>query len=143
MEKEKIEDIPETIKYNISSFVYEARRPFDPNRFYDLINNKKNFYMWSNITRAKGFFWLANYPRFTFTLQKAGARIYYKLDQPWWCEVSKQMWGETKEEKKDSEDFIKRFWDEKVGDKRNQLVFISQDLDKEEIIKTLDKCLIK
>lgn len=85
LEKQKIEDIPETIKYNISSFVYEARRPFEPYKFFELINSPKNYAFWSQITRAKGFFWLANYPKFSFTLQKAGARIYYQLDQPWWC----------------------------------------------------------
>ena len=99
-EKEKLEDIPETIKYNISSFVYEVRRPFDPVKLYDLIHNNENYEFWSYITRAKGFFWLANYPRFAFTIQKAGTRIYYSLDQPWWCEISKQFWGDNKEEKK-------------------------------------------
>ena len=85
LEKEKIQDIPETVKYNISSFVYEARRPFQPYKFFELINGSKNYPFWNKITRAKGFFWLANYPRFSFTIQKAGARIYYQLDQPWWC----------------------------------------------------------
>jgi G3E family GTPase len=61
-----------------------------------LINHQKNNEFWSSITRAKGFFWLANYPRFAFTLQKAGARIFYQLDQPWWCEISKHYWGESK-----------------------------------------------
>ena len=128
LEKQKIEDIPETIKYNISSFVYDARRPFEPNKFYDLINSPKNHEFWSQITRAKGFFWLANYPKFAFTLQKAGARIYYQLDLPWWCEISKKHWGETEEQREEAKQLVSRFWDEKVGDKRNQFVFISQNL---------------
>jgi len=35
-------------------------------------------------------------------LQKAGARIYYQLDLPWWCEISKKHWGETEEQKKEA-----------------------------------------
>lgn len=36
-----------------------------------------------------------------------------------------------------------RFWDEEVGDKRNQFVFISQDLNRAEIEAKLNSCLIK
>jgi len=67
-----------------------------------LINSPKNHEFWGQITRAKGFFWLANYPKFAFTLQKAGARIYYQLDLPWWCEISKKHWGETEEQKEEA-----------------------------------------
>ena len=65
------------------------------------------------------------------------------MDQPWWCEISKKFWGDTEEQKEEARKLVSRFWDEKFGDKRNQFVFISQDLKREEIEAKLNSCLIK
>ena len=67
-ERNKTEDIPETIKYNISSFIYRQRRPFDPSKLHALLHSEHEQYLdfWCRTTRAKGYLWLANYPRFQF-----------------------------------------------------------------------------
>ena len=65
-ERNKTEDIPETIKYNISSFIYRERRPFDPHKLHALLHTEKYWPFWGRITRAKGYLWLANYPRYQF-----------------------------------------------------------------------------
>ena len=44
---------PETEEYGISNFVYRARRPFHPQRFFDLVESE-----WQGVVRSKGFFWL-------------------------------------------------------------------------------------
>ena len=36
---------------------------------------------------------------------------------------------------------VAKLWDEKVGDRMNKIVFIGKDMNKEEIISSLDECL--
>ena len=49
------EHTPETDEYGISSFVFRARRPFHPARFWDFIHTE-----WEGLLRSKGYFWLAS-----------------------------------------------------------------------------------
>ena len=36
-----------------------------------------------------------------------------------------------------------RDWDEKYGDRMQKIVFIGKNMDKEQLIKELDSCLVK
>ena len=38
---------------------------------------------------------------------------------------------------------LRRDWDEKYGDRMQKLVFVGQHLDKEQLIRDLDNCLVK
>ena len=51
------EHIPETEEYGISSFSYEARRPFHPAKFHSFLHNTNQF---GKLIRSKGYFWLAS-----------------------------------------------------------------------------------
>ena len=62
--------IPETEEYGIRSFVYRAKRPFDPARFHAFINRD-----WPGVIRAKGFFWLATRPNHVGEISQAGALV--------------------------------------------------------------------
>ncbi len=55
------EHAPETEEYGITSFAYEARRPFHPEKFYQFLHRTENF---GKLLRSKGYFWLASRPEF-------------------------------------------------------------------------------
>ena len=122
---------PETEEYGISSFVYKARRPFDPKKFHDFFKNPIK-----GLVRAKGFFWLCTRMDFAGNFQLAGKLKEYSLAGKWWSAIPKKEWPEF------VEDVVNSEWQEPYGDRRQEIVFIGIDLDKEKITQGLDKCLV-
>jgi G3E family GTPase len=129
------EHVPETEEYGISSFSYQARRPFHPEKFYDFIHNTKGY---GTLLRSKGYFWLASRPQFVGQWSQAGGMARYGFAGMFWKSVPKQDWP-TDEEYLAS---IKEKWVEPFGDMRQELVFIGQGLEQENITQALDKCLL-
>lgn len=129
------EHVPETEEFGISSFVYEARRPFDPQKFYDFIHNKD---IAGKLIRSKGFFWLATRPHFAGSWSQAGGMARYGAAGLFWKAVPKDNWPEDP----DYLAAIEAQWVEPFGDMRQELVFIGQGLDKADIISRLDACLL-
>ena len=76
------EHIPETEEYGISSFVYQARRPFHPERFFALVEEE-----WPGVIRSKGYFWLASHPAHAGTWSQAGAVARHGVAGRWWAAV--------------------------------------------------------
>ena len=129
------EHVPETEEYGISSFVYEARRPFYPQKFFDFLNSDN---LAGNLIRSKGFFWLATRPQFAGSWNQAGGIAHHGFAGMFWKAIPKSRWPQDKE----SLDYINESWVEPFGDMRQELVFIGQGLNKEEVIKSLDNCLL-
>tara|TARA_B100002052_G_scaffold81115_1_gene74339 strand:- start:66 stop:1256 length:1191 start_codon:yes stop_codon:yes gene_type:complete len=129
------EHIPETEEYGISSFVYEARKPFYSQKFYDFLHSKD---LSGKLIRSKGFFWLATRPMFAGSWSQAGGIAHHGFAGMFWKAIPKDRWPDDKE----TLDFINEKWIEPFGDMRQELVFIGQGLDKNKIIKLLDDCLL-
>ena len=129
------EHVPETEEYGIGSFVYEARRPFNPEKFYQFLHTTERF---GKLIRSKGYFWLATRPRFAGQWSQAGGIAHYGFGGMFWMAVPRDNWP------KDSESLnaINQLWVEPFGDMRQELVFIGQNLDQRGITKTLDACLL-
>ncbi len=129
----KEDHIPETDEYGISSFVYRSRRPFHPARFWDFMHIE-----WDGLLRSKGFFWLATRYDIAASWSQAGGSAEYRPAGFWWGATPKEYWPQDK----DMVDSIMNQWEEPHGDRRQELVFIGQNLLKQDMIKELDKCLL-
>ena len=129
------EHIPETEEYGISSFVYEARKPFYPQKFHDFLHSKD---LSGKLIRSKGFFWLATRPMYAGNWSQAGGIAHHGFAGLFWKAIPRDRWPEEKE----SLDFIMQKWVEPFGDMRQELVFIGQGLDKKRITELLDDCLL-
>lgn len=124
---------PETEEYGISSFVYKRTLPFNAKRFDDFLQE-----MPENIVRAKGLAWLASRNDFAIMVSQAGRSVGIEPVSYWVAAMStetrRQILAENRE--------MAQTWDPEYGDRRNELVFIGIDLDKEAITKRLDECLV-
>ncbi|MEN8319720.1 zinc metallochaperone GTPase ZigA [Acinetobacter junii] len=127
------EHTPETEEYGISSFVYRARKPFHPQRFFDFVNSE-----WKGVIRSKGFFWLASNPEFAGSWSQAGAMARHGVAGYWWAAVPDEHWPEDQ----NSRDAIERNWDDLTGDARQEIVLIGMDMDQDALTAQFDACLL-
>ena len=129
------EHIPETEEYGISSFVYEARRPFHPSKFFNFLHTTEQY---GKLIRSKGYFWLATRPEFAGQWSQAGGIAHYGFAGMFWKAVPKENWPDDQEYLAS----IEKQWVEPFGDMRQELVFIGQGLNQKMMIKKLNDCLL-
>lgn len=130
------EHIPETEEYGIDSFVYSARKPFHPQRFYDFLHQP-----WGKegkLLRSKGFFWLATRPDYAGQWSQAGGIARYGYAGLFWKAVPRSEWPQ---ETSDIQSIMEK-WQEPYGDRRQELVFIGQNLNRYTLCQWLDECLL-
>ncbi|WP_434607119.1 zinc metallochaperone GTPase ZigA [Pseudomonas sp. R1-7] len=129
------EHVPETEEYGIASTVYRAHRPFHPERFFNFIDRP-----WPNgkLLRSKGFFWLASKPDEAGSWSQAGGLMRHGFAGRWWRFVPKNQWPQDEE----STAAIMKNWRAATGDCRQELVFIGQDIDFNQLTAELEACLL-
>lgn len=125
---------PESEEYGVESFVYRARRPLDPARFYDFLTSEKL----DKVIRSKGHFWLATRPDFLGELAIAGTQKSVSRMGRWWAAVPRNRWPDDGS----FEEFVIKKWDEDWGDRRQEMVFIGIGMDQAKITAALDACLV-
>jgi G3E family GTPase len=128
------EHVPETDAYGIGSFVFRARRPFHPQRVWDLAHGRA----FDQMLRSKGFFWIASRPEHAYEWAQAGGVMSLRPAGWWWAAVPRERWphapGERPDEASD--------WDPRYGDRRQELVFIGQNIDVPDLTRRLEACLL-
>jgi G3E family GTPase len=128
---------PETEEYGISSFVFRNQKPFHPQRLWDYLNNDYP----AGVIRAKGLFWLASRPNDAINFSQAGGSSRLEKAGVWWVSmpygdrINYPSFVQNKE-------YIESKWSKKWGDRMNELVFIGQEIDKKQMTKELEACLV-
>ena len=135
-ELNKEEHTPETEEYGIGSFVYRSLKPFNPNRFFEFIQNDFP----STVIRSKGMFWLASRPDQALIWGQAGGSLKTDSAGVWWSSMSfeDRIRYATFVE---NQELIESEWDKRFGDRKTEIVFIGQDMDEAQIRRSLDLCL--
>ncbi|MFK7692561.1 GTP-binding protein [Paenibacillus sp. HJGM_3] len=124
---------PETDEYGISSFVFERRRPFHPERLTSWMSE------WpTDIVRAKGVVWLATRNAMAQSLSQAGPSIQFGPAGYW---VAALPSAEQERARQEDPELTSK-WDVAYGDRINQIVFIGIDLEPDKMISELDACLL-
>jgi len=116
--------------YNVTSFVYERRRPFHPERLREFLDDLP-----PSVVRSKGVFWVAGRDEDALLLGQAGPNARVEVLGPWLAslpEIERDLYRNSRPDVE---------WDDEHGDRRTELVFIGQGID-DGLIERLDDCLV-
>lgn len=123
----------EAEEYGIGTFVYYRRQAFDLHKFDHFIATR-----WSrNIIRAKGVCYFSHNRDMSYLFEQAGTQKQLTEVGLWYATAPEKDLIELMRQ----ESGLLRDWDEKYGDRMQKIVFIGQDLDKEQLTRDLDACL--
>ncbi|MEM9810842.1 MAG: GTP-binding protein [Pseudomonadota bacterium] len=124
---------PETEEYGVTSYVYRARRPFDPQAINKLLNGSL-----PGVIRAKGHFWIATQPDWAVEFSLAGALSSITPLGSWWASVPRERWPQGEA----GEAVVTEHWQEPFGDRRQEIVFIGTGIDWPALQARLDAALL-
>ena len=134
MEHPEEHEDPEVLEYNIHTFVYDRRQPFDMDAFCDEVNS------WpSNIIRVKGMLWTTENLDMCYLFEAAGRQARLAENGLF---VDSAPEDEKQQILKENPELLDD-WDPEVGDRETKLVFIGQDMDIEGIERGLDSCIVE
>jgi len=116
-------------EHGVTSFVFEARRPFHPERFAELLDEFP-----TNVVRSKGHFWLAGREDMALGIDAAGHSIRIAPAGGWIAALP----TEEREAYFEANPQLEEVWDEEWGDRGTRLVLIGTDMDHDALRTDLD-----
>jgi len=120
-------------EHGATSFVFEAQRPFHPERFADLLDNVPE-----SVVRAKGHFWLAGREKEAVGINIAGRSTRVGPGGQWIATLPE----EEREQYFEAYPDLRESWDETWGDRGIQLVVIGAEMDHDALTAHLETCLL-
>jgi len=130
------EEVSESDEYGITSFIFEARRPFHPVRLWAAIDLQEG--VLAGVLRSKGYCWMATHHTEAFRWSQAGVSVRFDPDGPWMSAVPQDDWPESEEDRQGILDLMCDPW----GDRRQELVFIGAEMDEIVLRSRLEECLL-
>lgn len=134
LKEERGTHIPETEEYGISSFVYRARRPFHPQRLLNMLEGRAL----EKVIRSKGLFWVATRHNHAGIWSQAGRMTYLESGGVWWSAVPRREWPDDPFFLREIESVLEG----EYGDRRQELVIIGAEMDKDAVRNAFDVCLL-
>ena len=124
---------PEVLEYDIATFVYERRQPFNLASMEKLAKN------WPDtVIRAKGLVWIADDPNMAYMFEQAGRQLHLQENGFFLDSAPKEEFEKIVAEHPE----IMDEWDEETGDRMIRIVFIGRHMNQDEIVSDLDACLV-
>ncbi|MCR9035490.1 CobW family GTP-binding protein [Tractidigestivibacter montrealensis] len=132
MEHPEEHENPEVLEYDVSTFVYQRRQPFDYHALSEFVNN------WpESVIRVKGLMWVNNDPDMCYVFEQAGQQFTLTENGQWAALMPEDELKRNMEEVPE----LRRDWDSKVGDRMVRLCVIGRHMDREAVERGLDACL--
>ena len=131
LSKGKQEEIHD--EHGITSFLYEEKKPFDYDKFMAFLENDYP----EEIIRAKGYVWFHDDDIHVQLFEQAGRNASVTIVSNWVAAFGKK---EREREIREHPEILED-WDEKYGDRFNQIVFIGKNLNRDQIISRLQTCV--
>ena len=132
MEHPEEHENPEVLEYDVSSFVYQRRQPFDYHALSEFVNN------WpESVIRVKGLMWVNNDPDMCYVFEQAGQQFTLTENGQWAALMPEDELKRNMEEVPE----LRRDWDSRVGDRMVRLCVIGRHMDREAVERGLDACL--
>lgn len=128
------EEEGEALEYGISTFVYYRRQPMSLNCFDEFVARH-----WpKSVIRCKGMCYFDDEYDMCYLFEQSGKQFNLKQAGAFYATMPREELLQMMAQ----DPALRRDWDERYGDRMQKLVFIGQNMDKDEIIRQLDECLV-
>lgn len=112
----------------------EARRPFHPARLHEAFD-----VLLEGTIRIRGRVWVASQPEAALWIESAGGGLQIGHAGPWLVAADVEGWNEAGPDRRAAAALR---WDERFGDREQQLVVLTHEADREALVAAIDQALL-